>query len=123
MSLPISNFYILMVVNICLGVAGQLLIKYGVGRVGGFVLDRAFQFFMQALTSPFVLMGLTLYMMSAFLWLVVLSKVELSVAYPMLSFGYVIILFTSAVFLGEVLTPGKLIGVLLVVGGVIMINR
>ncbi len=50
---------------------------------------------------PWVLAGLGLYVLGAFTWLVLLSRVRLSVAYPMVSLGYVVVVLLSALVLHE----------------------
>ena len=56
-------------------------------------------------------------------WLIALSKIELSVAYPMLSVGYVLLMILSYFLLNETITVYKVIGTLLVVAGVTLISR
>ena len=61
--------------------------------------------------------------MSAILWVVVLSNVEVSMAYPMVSLGYVMVVIVSWLFLGESVGWLRTGGLLLIIGGVVMISR
>ena len=68
--------------------------------------------------TPYIFLGLSLYVLSTFTWLSGLSKVPLSIAYPLLSTGYLIIFIISVLFLGEKYTHAKLIANLLIIGGI-----
>ena len=67
--------------------------------------------------------GMACYAASIGLWLVVLKRVEVSAAYPMLSIGYVIAAVLGLVFLGEQVGPMRIAGIALIGAGVVMIAR
>lgn len=113
----------LILINIVLSVVGQFLAKVGISKIGAFTDMPVKDFIFKSLTSPFVLVGAFLYFFSALVWFMVLSKIDLSVAYPALSLGYIIVLFVGYFFLGESLTFIKFLGVLLICGGVFLIFR
>ncbi|OIP96642.1 hypothetical protein AUK40_04770 [Candidatus Wirthbacteria bacterium CG2_30_54_11] len=115
--------YAIVVINLIFSVVGQLFIKKGVDQVGGFVPEKWFSFFVASFTNPLILLGESLYLIGAFLWLVVLTKINLSVAYPMLSLGYVFILIFSAWWLHEPVTWVNTAGVMLICAGVVMVMR
>jgi len=116
--------YFLLAVNIVLGVAGQLLIKMGVNRLGDSLDELGlFPFLAKAALSPLVLCGIGFYAFSAILWVILLSKLDLSVAYPALSVGYVLILLVSVLFLGEQVSLSRFAGILLIIAGVVFIFR
>ncbi|MEO0141263.1 MAG: EamA family transporter [candidate division WOR-3 bacterium] len=114
---------ILLVVDILMVVAGQFLIKHGVGQVGKFGEMGVAKFILGALINIHVITGIGLYALSAIVWLALLSRVELSVAYPMLSLGYVLIVLVAWLFLHEPMTIWKAIGVILIAIGVWLVNR
>lgn len=68
--------------------------------------------------TPFIFAGLSCYVLSTFTWLSGLSKIPLSVAYPMLSTGYLIIFIISVLFLGEKYSHAKLMANLLIIAGI-----
>jgi drug/metabolite transporter (DMT)-like permease len=72
--------------------------------------------------SPYILAGLSLYVASFALWLVVLSRLEVSVAYPMLSLGYVLAAVVAYIWLGEALTLPKVAGIGFVIVGVYFLS-
>ncbi|MER8576397.1 transporter [Mesorhizobium sp. M1409] len=65
--------------------------------------------------------GLSCYALSLLLWLIVLSIYDVSVAYPMLSIGYVIAALLSLFLLGEVIPLSRLAGLALICAGVAII--
>lgn len=74
-------------------------------------------------TNPYVIGGLSLYALGAVLWLFVLSRVDVSVAYPFVAFGFIITMGLAIVLLGEPLQPLRVAGTLLVVAGAVLITR
>jgi multidrug transporter EmrE-like cation transporter len=67
--------------------------------------------------------GLSFYAVSILLWLAVLSSNQVSVAYPMLSIGYVIAAAFSFLLLGEAIPPMRLVGIALICAGVVCVSR
>jgi drug/metabolite transporter (DMT)-like permease len=107
-----------------LTVIGEVLLKLGMNvvtaRVGAFspsppVLWATF-------TDWRVLAGFALVFGGSLFWLAVISRVNLSLAYPLLALNYVLILVPSRYLLNEAITPSKLIGAVIVVVGVIVIT-
>ena len=76
-----------------------------------------------ALTNPIVLAGLGVFGISALTWLVALSRVKLSVAYPMISMGYVAVILFSWLILKESIKPITLAGCGVIIFGIILISR
>jgi multidrug transporter EmrE-like cation transporter len=110
---------------IVLGVVGQLLLKHGMTSMGKQDLgtDGLFPVIWRMVTSPYVLGGVIVYGVSTFFWLLTLSKVELSYAYPFLSLSYVLIFLFSWMFFQENIPPSRIIGMLVVCLGVFFISR
>jgi len=115
--------YLLLGINIILGVVGQFLMKFGVNKVGGLEELGLVKFMTAAFLSPFIILGLGFYAFSAVLWVIMLSKLDLSVAYPALSIGYVLVLLVSTIFLGEQVSLVRFGGVLLIMAGIVFIFR
>jgi multidrug transporter EmrE-like cation transporter len=67
--------------------------------------------------------GMFCYAASVCVWLAALSKAPVSTAYPMLSLGYVIVAGVSALWLGETLSPAKVLGIALICAGVVLVSR
>jgi drug/metabolite transporter (DMT)-like permease len=107
-----------------LTVIGEVLLKLGVNavsaQVGAFSLDP--QVLWATFTDWRVVLGFALVFGGALFWLGVISRVNLSFAYPLLALNYVLILIPSRYILGEAITPSKIIGAVIVVVGVIVIT-
>jgi drug/metabolite transporter (DMT)-like permease len=73
--------------------------------------------------SPYLIAGMALYAMSIVLWLAVLSRTEVSLAYPLASVGFIITAIVAYFTLGESLTPARLFGILLICVGVVLVSR
>jgi drug/metabolite transporter (DMT)-like permease len=63
------------------------------------------------------------YAASVCVWVAALSKAPVSTAYPMLSLGYVVVAAVSAIWMGEILSPGKVLGIALICAGVVLVSR
>lgn len=115
---------LLIILSVSLAALGQLLLKLGmikVGRVSS--LASAPSMILNALLNPIVLSGLAVFGISALSWLVVLSRVKLSIAYPMVSLGYVAVVFFSWLIFKESVKPITIVGCLTIAVGVFLISR
>jgi drug/metabolite transporter (DMT)-like permease len=114
--------YLLLFFNVLLTVTGQLLLKQGminVGRIGSF--KSALPMLAKAFLNPFVLGGIAVYGVTTMVWLVILSRVKLSVAYPMISFGYVLSIFFAWLLFKEPVPRTRVIGAILISIGVYLV--
>lgn len=113
--------FVIIFIPIIISAIAQIILKLGIGsgNLGKGLLD----FFIKTLTSPLVILGLGLYGLGALLWLIVLSKEDVSFAFPLVSFAYVLAVLLSAVFLKEQITPGRIIGSVLIMAGIFVITR
>jgi multidrug transporter EmrE-like cation transporter len=116
----------LIVSSIVLSVLGQYALKLGarqLGQVGVEDAGRAATLAWAAATNPYLIAGLACYGLGAVTWILVLTRVPLSWAYPMLALNQVLILFVAATFLGEHVSALRWGGVLLIITGVFMVSR
>jgi uncharacterized membrane protein len=114
---------LLIILSVSLAALGQLLLKLGmvkVGRVSS--LASAPSMILNALLNPIVLSGLAVFGISALSWLVVLSRVKLSIAYPMVSLGYVAVVFFSWLIFKESVERITIVGCLIIAVGVFLIS-
>jgi drug/metabolite transporter (DMT)-like permease len=74
-------------------------------------------------TNPNIIIGLLLYGLSFALWLVALSRLDVSLAYPLLSIGYIIMPFVAYLFLGEVLSILRIVGICIIIVGVYIVSK
>ena len=112
--------------GVVLNAAAQLLLKAAT-RVSGVLVATSGQVSWSAaahlMRAPPLWGGFCCYGVSVFLWIGALSRVPVSVAYPLLSIGYIINAFAAAALFGEALTTSKLAGIGLIVAGVVVLTR
>jgi multidrug transporter EmrE-like cation transporter len=115
----------IILLGVLLNAMAQLALKAGMNRVGhfDFALANVLPIGWQVGTNPFVALGLVCYVVSVGVWLLVLSRVEVSLAYPMLSVGYVVNALIAWWFLGESLTATKIAGIAVICFGVWLLSR
>ena len=113
----------LVLCGVALNAAAQLLLKAGANRIGPIELQaRALMGAVpHVAVSPPIVGGLLCYAVIVVLWLVALTRVEVSVAYPMLSIGYVVNAIAAWWLFGESLTATKVVGILVIVAGVFVL--
>ena len=112
--------------GVLLNAAAQLLLKAATRHSGELVADSgqvSWAAVLQVLGAVPLWVGLGCYGISVILWLGALSRVPVSVAYPMLSIGYVVNAFAAAMLFGEVLSLPKLAGIALICAGVFTLAR
>jgi drug/metabolite transporter (DMT)-like permease len=122
------KLFALGLLSICIifGALGQISMKTGMMQVQKIdsisdLLDLRIA--ISIFGNIYVIVGLMLYTISAFLWLGALSTLNVSLMYPMLSLGYVITAFFAFFFLGELIPAIRWIGISLVIIGCILIAR
>ncbi|MEI7555279.1 EamA family transporter [Candidatus Chlorohelix sp.] len=110
-------------ISVALNVVGQLVLKRGMSDLGPLSLTEhsIIDLFMAIATNVFVIIGAFIYAGSVLFWLVGLSRVPLSYAYPFISLSYVAILAASFFILGEQLNLLRLAGVALICFGVMLV--
>lgn len=115
----------IIVSGVLLNAFAQVLLKKGMMSIGHFEFSAAnlAPITLKATTNPFVVGGLLCYVLSVILWMLVLSRVEVSFAYPFLSIGYIVTAVIGYYYFGELVTVERIIGILLICSGVIFIAR
>jgi len=124
--LSLTKSILLILLSIAIAVGGQVLLKLGLNKIGSInvnSLSGLGHLFLGIIKSPMVLTGLFCYVISAAIWLVVLSAVQLSFAYPFIGLTYVLILFISKFVLKEDVNPIRWVGAAIITIGVVVISR
>ena len=109
-----------------LNAAAQLALKTATRSLAGFTRFDAATFAASIVLlfhSPAFWAGMFCYAASLCVWLAALVKAPVSVAYPMLSLGYVVVAAASVLWLGEALSPAKVFGIALICAGVVLVGR
>jgi multidrug transporter EmrE-like cation transporter len=118
--------WVLILTGVGLNAAAQLLLKVATKPLAHFsvfnvdVLGSSVGILLRSL--PFWT-GMLCYAASVCVWVAALAKAPVSTAYPMLSLGYVVVAAVSVAWLGETLTPAKMLGIALICAGVVLVSR
>jgi len=119
------NVLALCLLAVVMSAFGQIALKVAVERAH---LTAAIEaglvpVLMAGLTSVWLWGALVIYGVSVLLWLWVLTKAELSLAYPLVSLGFVVTMIFASIFLHEQVTPLRVAGTLLIVAGCVLVGR
>jgi drug/metabolite transporter (DMT)-like permease len=112
---------VLVLISVGAASSGQLLLKHGMQLATSRAHRTGGSLVISAVTSPWVLGGLVVFALSAVVWLAVLSRVPLSLAYPFNALGYLVILIASVLALHERANLWTWAGTALVVSGLIIV--
>jgi multidrug transporter EmrE-like cation transporter len=115
----------LILTGVLLNAAAQIVLKQGMRSIGtfAFTLDNLIPIGLRVGLNPFVLLGIGFYGISVVVWLLVLSRVDVSYAYPMLSFGYIVAALAGKILFGEPVDLTRWAGILTICIGVWLITR
>ena len=122
MTLPTFGFIF---VGICLNAVAQLLLKAGTNAVGAIHLTTGnwFSTGIKLATQLPIIAGLTCYVISVVVWIIGLSRVDVTIAYPLLSLGYIINAIGAWYFLGEVVSAQRMLAIGVIIVGVFLLAR
>ncbi|HUE19758.1 MAG TPA: EamA family transporter [Stellaceae bacterium] len=107
-------YYAALFGGILLGVVGQILLKTGVLGAANIMVQ---------LFSPYTILGIGAYGCAAFLYLIAIRKIPLSLAYPSVAVSYVVVAVIAHFFWDEPLNAGKLAAIALILAGVALLHR
>lgn len=119
-----SSNLIYLFISIALGASGQVLLKFATNRLGeiNLVWPHTIDTIIHIFSSPWVLTGIFCFVSSMVLWIKVISSMELSKAYPSVSLSYIVVFIFSVFLFNESISPGKIVGLLLVSLGVYFLH-
>lgn len=117
----------LILISVMLAAAAQLTLKVGMSsaeiqRTLAGPDPSLLKAAIAAATSTTIIAGLLCFGLSAITWLLVLARLDLSTAYPMVALGIVVTVASGYFFLGEAVSPTKLVGVAAIICGVMLIG-
>jgi drug/metabolite transporter (DMT)-like permease len=122
--MPISTFAFLFT-GICLNALAQLLLKKGTNAIGAIHLtaENWFPIGLKLATQLPIIGGLTCYVISVFVWIIGLSRVDVTIAYPLLSLGYIINAIGAWYFLGEAVSAQRVLAIFVIIIGVVLLTK
>ena len=117
--------FVLVLTGVLLNAAAQLLLKAGTNAIGHFEfsLANAWPIGLKVAQQPHILGGLACYAVSVVVWILALSRVEVSIAYPMLSLGYVVNAAAAYYLFGEDVNAMRMAGIFVIIVGVVLVAR
>lgn len=115
----------LILLGVLLNTAAQLMLKAGMSQIGHFEFSfaNALPIGLKVAANPPILAGLSMYVMSVAVWLLVLSRVQVSFAYPMLSIGYIVNALAANYLFGEPLSSVRMLGIFIIIAGVYLVAQ
>ncbi len=115
----------LLMLGVFLNALAQLLLKAGTNAVGHFEFDAGniVPVGMKLAFEPHIVGGMACYVVSLVVWIMALSRVEVSIAYPMLSIGYVLNAVAAWYLFGEAVSMTRLAGIGIIIVGVYVVAR
>jgi len=120
-----ATSFLLIITGVTLNAIAQLALKAGVRGIGPIALSigEAMPVSLRLMGEPYLWIGLGCYGVSVIVWILALSRVDVSIAYPMLSLGYILNAAMAWWLFGEAMGPGKLVGIGIIILGVFVLAR
>jgi multidrug transporter EmrE-like cation transporter len=117
--------FALILTGVLLNAAAQLLLKAGTNAVGHFEfhLSNVIPVGLKIAFQPFIMGGMACYAVSLVVWIMALSRAPVSIAYPMLSIGYVVNALVAHYWFGEALVAQKMLGIGFIIVGVVLVAK
>jgi multidrug transporter EmrE-like cation transporter len=112
--------------GVLLNAVAQVLLKAGTNAIGGAInltMSNAVETFVKVITQLPILGGLACYALSLVVWIMGLSRADVTIAYPMLSLGYVVAALGAWLFLGEAVSLQRLLAIGVILVGVALLAR
>ena len=114
-----AHAFALLLIAIVFSTFGEVLLKAGVNRIDRITLEPAT--LVRAFLQWQVLAGFVLLFGGSLFWLAVLSRVHLSIAYPLLAIGYILTTIWALVFLKEPVPLSRWVGIGAICGGIVLV--
>ncbi|MBU7581623.1 MAG: EamA family transporter [Nostoc sp. TH1S01] len=111
----------LLIVSVLISTAGQFFLKIGANKLGRVHLGNVINHILSIITTPELLIGLTCYGFGAMFYILLLTRVNLSVAGPSISIGYIFSVLLGYWILKEPISLIRLVGLSFIVVGVILV--
>lgn len=115
-----------MIISVLCNVTANILLKAGVGKIGGIALSKTtlISDLFKIGANPYIIGGLALYGFSFVLWLRVLSISDLSKSYPIfVTFVFILTTIGSVMFLKESVSSMRIVGILILIAGIFLVAR
>jgi multidrug transporter EmrE-like cation transporter len=120
-----ATAFALLLTGVLLNAGAQLLLKAGTNVLGVLTLSRDTwpDTLLRMATQRHFVLGAACYVLSLFVWILGLSRVPVSVAYPLLSIGYIVNAIAAHYLFGEDVTTTRWLGIGFIVVGVWLVAK
>ena len=120
-----SKYFVFIIITVMLNAASQILMKSGMSQVGQAEMSasRIGGLLLAAATNPLIILGLTTMTISMGTHLMSLSRFDVSFAFPFLSVAYVIVALYGHYFMGEAVSPTRILGIGTIMLGTVILAR
>lgn len=117
--------FALILLGVLMNASAQLMLKAGMEQIGHFEfsMTNIVPIGMKVMGNLPIISGLGMYVCSVAVWLLVLSRVQVSYAYPMLSIGYVVNAVAAYYLFGEPLSSVRMMGIFIIIAGVYLVAQ
>jgi multidrug transporter EmrE-like cation transporter len=116
-----SNTFILLLGAILCSVVGQVLLKAGANALGAVDFANLGQKLIEMTTQPLLWAGLSIYGLSALIYIIVLSRAKLSAAAPLVAITYIFTVVAGMLFFGEAVPLLRWAGISCIMAGVVLV--
>ena len=119
------NSFLLIIFGVLLNASAQLFLKNGTNKLGviSLQMDTVVSTVFKVAFQPYIFAGLMCYVISVAVWIGALSRVDVSIAYPMLSIGYIVNALAAWYLFGESVTTTKFSGMVFIIIGTYLIAK
>lgn len=117
--------FLIILLAVALNTTAQLAMKIGMGKIGvfAFTWENFIPIALKIIVSPWLVLGMTIYVISCAIWLMVLSRAPVSIAYPMSSLGYITSTIAAYYLLNENIPALRIIGIIVILFGVYLVAK
>ena len=113
----------LILISVVLICTGSMLLKYGVGQIGGITWSNFGDSVLKILVNAPLMVGFTMYILSSLTWMLAISRSDLSKAYPILASAYALVPVLSWIIFDDAISWFRWAGIAVVCMGVILMSR
>lgn len=119
------NQFLLILVSVLLNTTANLFIRKGASEFSfeNLSIEKIIILFTHVTLNPFIIAGISSFVLSLVLWIIVVSKLEASYAVPFMSLSYIFLAFFSWLFLHENISPLRLLGIVVIILGVFILSK
>jgi len=116
------NVILIILIGILFASLGQVFLKIGMNAVGS-INTFTYSDIVSIFSNLYIILGLLMYGLGTIFWLIALSQKDLSYVYPFISLTFIIVLFLSHFVLKEQVSTARIVGTIIIVGGLMIVVK